>query len=119
MWSNVNAYFNILQVHSFQKEYIFMFPKQKIHTLLYLVFNFFFLQNMQVMLNGILKLQHIFPIQHDIQVIQTKYFDIIYDLLYAWVFYGSYKEERTISHHNTRFKLNIRCTNIVVLNMFY
>lgn len=41
MWSNVNAYFNILQVHSFQKEYIFMFPKQKIHTFLYLVFNFF------------------------------------------------------------------------------
>lgn len=37
MWSIVNAYFNILQVHSFQKEYIFMFPKQKIHTLLYLV----------------------------------------------------------------------------------
>lgn len=33
-------------------------------------------------------------------------------------FMVSHKEELTISHHNTKFKPDMLCTNIVVLNTF-
>lgn len=87
MRSNVNAYFNILQVHSFKRN-TFLCSQDKKYIRSYIYFLNCFQRNMQVMLNGILKLQHIFPIKHDTQVIQKKSFYIIYNLLYAWAFYG-------------------------------
>lgn len=66
----------------------FYVPKTENTYVVIYSFYLFFLRNMQVMLNGILKLQHIFQIKHDTQVIQKKSFYIIYNLVYAWAFYG-------------------------------